>query len=743
MMNKDIEHSDSIKAFLTSDELHSIEKLLGRTASSFELNMFAAMWSEHISYKSSIKWIEEMPVDGNRVHIAAGEENAGVIDLGNGLACVIKMESHNHPTAMNPGEAAVGVGNVFRDIIAMGARPVAHLNILRYGIPMEDKTRASFSQVISALGSYSNNFGVPVVGGEVLFDDSYTHNPLLNLMAVGLVEKEKIVKASFKENGNCLYLIGRKTSGSGVHGAGFASKAFSKTMEHLIPETQMADPCAGKILFDCIMEMNQHGIIRSMQDVGAGGVLCAASEMAHRGQKGVELRLEKIPVSRDDLDPTEIMLSQSQEQMLITLRPGDVDQFNTIADKWEIFFAKVGEVTNDKRIKVHYNSEKLGDLPVSFLVRGGGAPVYIRNMKTPERKIVKVTAEEVPFPGSLKEVAKTMIKLPNISSRKWIYEQFDTLSGLSNISSEYASDAGIVHLPGQDQLLAISVDGNSRYVRKEPRQGAMIAVAEASRNIICSGGSPLALANGLNFGDPGNLHVYYDFTESVKGIKQICGKMELPVIAGNVSFNNFSRIGEEAVSVQPTPVIGMVGVIDRAEDVMTVSFQSKGDMIYLVGKSDNDLSASEYLAAIHLIEETAAPELDLDIELKVQAVVKEIIRKLYVSSAHDVSLGGLFIALVECCLANSLGFDITPPAEVREDAFLFGEAQSRIVVSVSPKQETDFLDFMMEQNLPFSALGHVTKEELRVDDTSFGFIADYARDFEESLGKMLEGSSSE
>ncbi len=741
MKKKDTEHSDSIKAFLTSDELHSIEKLLDRTANPFELNMFAAMWSEHISYKSSIKWIEEMPIKGEKVHIAAREENAGVIDLGNNLACVIKMESHNHPTAMNPGEAAVGVGNVFRDLIAMGARPVAHLNILRYGVPREEKIQKSFASVIKALGSYSNNFGVPVVGGEVLFDDSYIHNPLLNLMAVGLVEKDKIVKSSFRENKNHLYLIGRKTSGTGVHGAGFASKAFSKTMNHLVPETQLADSCAGKILFDSIMEMNEMGIIRSMQDIGAGGVFCAASEMAYRGRKGVELHLDEIPVSRDDLDPTEIILSQSQEQMLITIRPQDVKHLLEIAEKWEISYAKVGEVTEDNRIRILYKNDKLGDLPVSALVRGGGAPVYIRNMKTPERKIVKVTAEEVPFPGNLKEIAKTMIKLPNISSRKWIYEQFDTMSGLSNISSEYASDAGIVHLPGQEILLALSVDGNARYVRKEPRKGSMIAVAEASRNIICSGGKPVALANGLNFGDPGDVHVYFDFTESIKGIRTICEKMKLPVIAGNVSFNNFTWIEEEALSVPPTPVIGMVGIIDKLEDVMAVSFQKKGDMIYLIGRSDNDLSGSEYLATMHLIEETAAPELDLDHELKIQNVVSNIISNGYVSSAHDVSLGGLFVALVECCLANSLGFDVTSPAEVREDAFLFGESQSRIIVSVSPSRETGFLDYMMEQNLPFSALGHVTKEELRVDDTSFGFIADYARDFEESLGELLEGSA--
>lgn len=730
-------HEEQVKAFLTSDEIYSIEKLLHRKPNEFELNMFAAMWSEHISYKSSIKWIEELPVKGKDIRIPAKEENAGVIDIDDKLSCVIKMESHNHPTAVNPGEAAVGVGNIIRDLISMGARPVAQLNILRFGDLNDPGIRRSVNEVVKALGSYSNNFGIPVVGGEILFDDSYSFNPLLNLMAVGLVEKDRIITSSLKKKDDILLLIGRQTSGSGVHGAGFASSPFSRKMQHLIPETQLADPHAGKILCDCILEMNENRLIASMQDVGAGGVLCAASEMAFRGNKGVELHLEAIPVMRDDLDAIEILLSQSQEQMLISVSPVRLKRLNEIAEKWEIQCCEIGRVNDKGTITVNYNSELLADLPVSTLVRGGGAPVYIRNMKSPERKVIRVSAEDVPAPGDMKKLAKEIIQHPNVASRKYIYEQFDTMAGLSNLSSFFSSDAGILNIPDSPKLIALSVDGNSRYVKMEPRKGTMIAVVEAARNIVCSGGKPVALANGLNFGNPSDLEVYHDFAESIKGIKQVAEKMNIPVLAGNVSFNNLTRNNNGIVSVQPTPIIGMIGIVDEQSDLMQVSFRSKGDMIYILGRSDNDISGSEYLATRHLVDSTAAPEFDLDSEIHLQGIISELIRNKYIISAHDVSLGGLFVALVECCLSGNLGFDITSPAEVRLDAFLFGESQSRVIVSVPSSVETEFLDYMIEQKFPFSALGHVTKQELRIDDISYGFITDYAHDFENALEKIL------
>lgn len=724
------------QSYLSQDELYSIDSMLGREPNPFELNMFAVMWSEHISYKSSIKWLGEVPTSGEKVLVEAGMENAGVFEINDELLCVLKMESHNHPIAVDPRQGAVGVGNVMRDILSMGAEAVGQLNIMRFGDIRQKDIRDLCNAVVGALGSYSNNIGVPVVGGEILFDGSYDLNPLVNLMAVGVVRRDELIRARFSNAGQRVVLMGKKTSGRGVHGAGFASRALKKKGQ-MVPESQVADPASGKILMDCILELASRKLIAGMQDIGAGGVLCAAAEMAFNGKKGVEIDTASIPRIREDMEALEVLLSQTQEQMLLSVEEADLEALERVASGYGLICTVVGEVVDEPRIRIREEKTLHGDLPVQLLVRGGGAPVYIREMKKRERPVRDCSAEEVPVPGNLKDIARKMVSLPNIASRRWIYEQFDTMAGLSNLSSEYASDAGIVMIEGCKQALAMSVDGNSRYGRLEPRKGAMIAVAEAARNIICSGGKPLALADGLNFGDPSDPYVYMDFAESVRGIGEVCRKMGIPVLAGNVSFHNLTQTGDEKASIIPTPVIGMVGLIEDRDQIMTVNFNQKGDMIFLIGRSDNDISSSEYLSHFHNCRESAAPAFDLDYEIRLQKVVAELIEGTMVSSAHDVSLGGLFVTLVECALPNNLGFDITSPAEIRSDAFLFGEAQSRVVVSVSPEQETPFLDFMMEKDLHFSALGHVTKEELRVDDVSFGFISDFARDFERGLEKLL------
>jgi phosphoribosylformylglycinamidine synthase II len=658
-------------SYLTQDELYSIESMLGREPTPFELNMFAAMWSEHISYKSSVKWLEEMPVKGEGVYIPAGDENAGVIHINDELACVVKMESHNHPIAVDPRQGAVGVGNVIRDLITMGAEPMGQLNILRFGNPREKHIRDLVNAVVVALGSYSNNIGVPVVGGEILFDDSYKFNPLVNLMGIGIVRKDRLIKAAFTERGQYIVLLGKKTTGVGVHGAGFASRALKKKGQ-MVPESQIADPASGKILMDCIHEINEAGWIRGMQDVGAGGVLCAAAEMAFRGRKGVEISLRDMPLVHEDIDALEVLLSQSQEQMLLAVGAKDFEKIAGAAKRWGLECSKIGTVDDGERIRIMEGSVKCGDLPVNLLVRRGGAPVYIRDMKERGKTPRVLSADEVPMPGNLKDIARQMVSLPNIASRRWIYEQFDTMAGLSNMSSEHASDAGIIKINGYDQALALSVDGNSRYGRLEPRKGAMIAVAEAARNIICSGGRPVALADCLNYGDPSDPYVYRDFAQSVKGIIDVCKRMDLPVIAGNVSFHNLTYNGEDIASVIPTPVIGMVGLLDSTGNLMTVNFRNKGDMIFLIGRSDNDISSSEYLSEFHNIHESAAPKFDLEYEVKLQQIVSDVISQRLVTSAHDVSLGGLFVTLVECALPEGLGFDVTSPAEIRGDAFLFG-----------------------------------------------------------------------
>jgi len=714
---------------------------LQREPGDFELNMFAAMWSEHISYKSSSKWIDELPRKGDSIRIPALAENAGVIDITDQYACIIKMESHNHPTAVNAGEASVAVANIFRDIIAMGARPHALLNIMRFGTPDNPEVVSHINKVISSLGSYINNFGTPVLGGEMLFGESYKLNPLMNLMAVGLVEKEKIITASFKNRGDRIFIIGGKTTGYGVHGAGFASRPFSREMNHLIPSAQLADPTIGKVLSDCISELNDQKVIGGMQDIGAGGVLCAASEMAFRGEMGVHIHIDKIPVANNDLAPIDILLSQSQDQMLIAVSANKVKALHDIADKWQLEVAEIGEVMPHGAIKIYEKENVLADLPVSSLVKGGGAPVYIRKLADSKKKTIRVAAEDVPYPDNIKALAKLLIQHPNIASRKHIYEQFDTMAGYACKGSFSPTDAGIIRLPEGKQILCLSVDGNQRFVLNDPRTGTMIAVAEAARNIVCSGGIPLAIANGQNFGDPSDLQVYSDFVESIKGIKEIAKQINVPVVAGNVSFNNVSRTDKGLNNVQPTPVIGMVGMMDNKENLTSVGFKSKGDMIYLLGESDNDISGSEYLATYHMIENSSPPILDLDTEINLQNITRELIERKMISSAHGISLGGLFVALLECCLPNGLGFDVTSPAEVRADAFLFGESQSRVLVSVSMKKDSEFLDFMIEKKFPFSALGHVTKQELRIDDQSYGFITDYIKLYEDALGSILDNDN--
>ncbi len=432
-------------SYLTEDEVYSIGNMLGRDPTPFELNMFATMWSEHISYKSSIKWLEEIPLEGKGVQVRAGDENAGVIHINDEIACVVKMESHNHPVAVDPRQGAVGVGNVNRDLISMGAEPVGQLNILRFGNPSQKPIKEMVNAVISALGSYSNNFGVPVVGGEILFDKSYNLNPLVNILGIGIVNKNQLIRASFTKDGQEVVLLGKKTSGQGVHGAGFASKAI-RSKGQMVPESQVADPASGKILMDCIMELKRKALIGGMQDIGAGGVLCAAAEMADRGKKGVEIQLKNIALQREGIDALGILLAQTQEQMLLAVDEEHLAMVEKIAHGMELDCVSVGRVTGEERILILDDKTLCGDLPVKLLVRGGGAPVYIRDMKPREKDPRAVSAEEVPMPGNLKEIARKMIALPNIASRRWIYEQFDTMAGLSNLSSAYPSDAGIIKL---------------------------------------------------------------------------------------------------------------------------------------------------------------------------------------------------------------------------------------------------------------------------------------------------------
>ena len=726
---------------LNSEEFNKIKEILGRTPNFTEISIYSVMWSEHASYKNSIKWLKTLPREGDHILAAAGEENAGLVDIENGLACAFKIESHNHPCAVEPYQgAATGVGGINRDIFTMGARPIAQLNSLRFGDLNIERTKWLMKGVVKGIGDYGNSFGVPVVGGEVYFNESYNTNPLVNAMSVGIMKKGEMISAIAKGKGNPVYIVGSSTGKDGIHGATFASADITENSAEDLPSVQVGDPFQEKLLLEATLELNKTGAVVGMQDMGAAGIICSTSEMSEKGGHGMRIDLGKVPLRQQNMEPWEILLSESQERMLIVVEKGREKEVEAVFEKWDLNCKIIGEVIKEDRL-YFYKEEKLyADVPASTLVLGGGAPVYDREYTEPAyyQEFKKFSIDNIPEPENLREIAKVLVKNPNIASKRWVYEQYDTMVGTGNMSTNFPSDAGLVNVKGTRSALALTVDCNSRYVLADPFIGTQIAVAEASRNIVCSGGEPLAITNCLNFGNPYNPEVFWQFVNSVKGMAKACKKFGTPVTGGNVSFYNQTSIDGKVVPVYPTPTIGMLGLLKEKNNQMTMAFKRKGTMIYLIGKSRNDISSSEYLASFHHIEKSPPPYFDLDEEYKVQAAVSSLIKFSLVLSAHDISEGGLYISLIESGIPKCLGFDITTDAEVRRDAFLFGEAQGRVVVSVSTTRETEFIDFMLKQNIPFSALGHITKGEVRVDDVSYGFICDLTKDYKESLERVFQ-----
>ena len=695
----------------------------GREPNYTELSIYSVMWSEHASYKNSIRWIKTLPREGAHLLVGAGEENAGVVDVGEGWGCAFKIESHNHPCAVEPYQgAATGVGGINRDIFTMGARPVAQLNSLRFGDLRNARTRWLLDGVVRGIGDYGNAFGVAVAGGEVFFDSSYETNPLVNAMSVGLVRVGEMISAVARGEGNPVFIVGSSTGKDGIHGATFASANVTEESEKDIPSVQVGDPFAEKVLMEATLELAKTKALVGMQDMGAAGIICSTSEMSEKGGCGMRIDLDKVPKRQADMQPYEILLSESQERMLAVVKKGREAEVQAIFAKWDISCVQIGEVTAGPDLEFYAGGALVARVPAASLVLGGGAPVYEREYVEPAyyAECKRFDISMVPEPEDIVAVARKMTGLPNVASKRWVYEQYDTMVGNYNLSINVPSDAGIVGIRGTSRALALTVDCNSRYVYADPCVGAMIAVAESARNVVCAGGRPVAITNCLNFGNPYDKEVYWQFVGAIKGMKEACEAFGTPVTGGNVSFYNQSTIGGEERAVLPTPVIGMLGVLEDSSKRMGLSFQHKGDMIYLLGESKDDLSE----------------------ECALQTVVGELIARELIESAHDVSLGGLFVTLLESSMQHELGFDITSDAEYRLDAFLFGEAQGRVVVSVSAEKESPFLDLMMERNVPMHALGHVTKSEMRVDDVSFGFVHDYKQLYNDALGKILDGPSS-
>lgn len=725
---------------LRPEEFEKIKTILGRTPNFTELSIYSVMWSEHCSYKNSIVWLKTLPREGKNMLAKAGEENAGLIDIGDGLACAFKIESHNHPSALEPFQgAATGVGGINRDIFSMGARPIAQLNSLRFGNIENERTKWLVRGVVKGISSYGNAFGIPTVGGEIYFDDCYQINPLVNAMSVGIAKVGTTVSAIAEGIGNPVYIYGSSTGKDGIHGAAFASKDITEDSAKDLPSVQVGDPFWEKLILEATMELIETGGVVGMQDMGAAGITCSTSEMSAKSGTGMKVWLDKVPMRQADMKDWEILLSESQERMLVIVNKGFEKQFEQIFEKWDLTYAQIGEVTDTGRVQYYMNTELVADIPGESLVLGGGAPVYHREYTEPKyfKEIEKFDINTIAdvTEASVKAVAQALAGHPNIASKRWVYNQYDSMVGTINQTTNAPSDAAVVKVKGTDKSIAMTTDCNSRYVHANPFVGGMIAVSEAARNLVCSGAEPAAVTNCLNFGNPYNPEVYYQFVHAIKGMGEACLKFDTPVTGGNVSFYNQSSDND---AVFPTPTIGMVGLIRGGKKHMTLDFKKEGDVIFLVGESKNDIASSQYLVSQHKIQLSPAPAFDLEEEYNVQQAISKLIATNLVQSAHDTSEGGLFISLLESAMVNNLGFSISKVNNtLRNDAFLFGEAQSRVVVSVKASEVEKVEALLRDLDVKFEKLGQVTGGELKVDEVSFGNVADFKTTYNTSLESKL------
>ncbi len=730
------------KLGLLPKEFEKIKTILGRTPNFTELSIFSVMWSEHCSYKNSITLLKTLPRKGKRTLVEAGEENAGLVDIGHGLACAFKIESHNHPSALEPYQgAATGVGGINRDIFTMGARPIAQLNSLRFGNPTTERTKWLMKGVVKGIGDYGNAFGIPTVGGEVFFDDCYNQNPLVNAMSAGIVKVGETISAISYGAGNPVFIVGSSTGKDGIHGATFASEDITEASNEKIPAVQVGDPFQEKLLLEATLEVIKTGAVVGMQDMGAAGITCSTSEMSAKGEHGMIIWLDKVPMRQKHMVPFEILLSESQERMLIIVQKGREEEVNAVFEKWDLNCIQIGEVTAEKRLKYYMQGELVADVPAWDLVLGGGAPVYQRETKEPAyyAESKKFNIDQVAEPKDLKEVAKHLAAHPNIASKKWVYEQYDSMVGTVNMSTNAPSDAAIVNIKDTEESIALTVDCNSRYINADPEIGTAIAVSEAARNIVCSGGEPLAITNCLNFGNPYSPEVYWQFAGAIKGMGAACRKFDTAVTGGNVSFYNQSTINNKTEPVFPTPTIGMLGLLEDKNTRTSLNFKNAGDLIYLIGESKNDISSSEYLYSFVGVKNSPAPYFNLDTEYALQQVIKSLIVNKVLESAHDCSDGGLFITLLEAAMPNNLGFKVDTDSDFRKDAFLFGEAQSRVVVSVKPENQEKLVELLSASGTEFTLLGEVTAENnLVVDEENFGLVTELKNIYDNAIGNIMK-----
>ncbi|MGC9364166.1 MAG: phosphoribosylformylglycinamidine synthase subunit PurL [Fidelibacterota bacterium] len=704
---------------LNEEEWNRILEILGRTPNYTELGIFSVMWSEHCSYKNSIALLKTLPRTGRRLLVGAGEENAGLVDIGDGLALAFKIESHNHPSAIEPFQgAATGVGGILRDIFTMGARPIASLNSLRFGPLTIPRNRYLFDEVVKGIAHYGNCMGVPTVGGEVYFDECYTGNPLVNAMTIGLVKHERVVSAIARGNGNTVMIVGSSTGRDGIHGATFASVELSDESEEKRSSVQVGDPFTEKLLLEATLELARKNYLIGIQDMGAAGIACSTSEMSAKGKSGMHLNLEQVPMRESDMTPYEIMLSESQERMLVVIRRGFEKEVKEIFEKWDLNCVEIGTVTDTGNLDLYMNRKKAGSVPAWHLVLGGGAPVYQRQTKEPDylQTLHDVDLKEIPEPRDYNTALLKLMASHSIADKSWIYRQYDHTVRTNTILTPGAS-AAVLRIKKTKKAIATKTDGNGRYTYLNPYRGGAIAVAESARNVVCTGAKPIAITNCLNFGNPYDPEIYYQFKQAVTGMGDACRVLNTPVTGGNVSFYNESPDG----AIYPTPVIGMVGLIDNLEHITTSYFKNDGDFIVMLGTLKGELGGSEYLKVIHNKVAGDAPTIDLTFEKRVHRACLEAIRSGIVNSATDISDGGLAVTIAESCIGNPdkpMGASIYISRKLRDDELFFGETQSVIILSISENSLLDIERIAAKNIVPCFTIGRVKdNNRLKMNDS--------------------------
>ena len=722
------EQSLVVKHGLKLDEFAKIVEGLGREPNLTELGIFSAMWNEHCSYKSSKFWLKKLPTTGERVVQGPGE-NAGVIDIDDGDVAVFKMESHNHPSFLEPYQgAATGVGGILRDVFTMGARPVANLNALRFGEPEHPKTKHLLSGVVSGIGGYGNCIGVPTVGGEVNFHPSYNGNILVNAMTVGIAKKDKIFYSAAAGIGNPVVYVGSKTGRDGIHGATMASAEFDEDSEDKKPTVQVGDPFTEKLLLEACLELMKEEAIIAIQDMGAAGLTSSSIEMASKGDVGLEIDLSKVPMRAQNMSAYELMLSESQERMLMVLDPSKEDMARDIFKKWDLEFEVIGKVTDTKRLILKMNGKEEASIPINILVED--APEYQRDYIVEEPSPIKEYKSEDFDQSNILKDLNTMIMHPDLSSRKWIWEQYDHMV-MADTVVRPGSDAAVVRVHGTNKGLAMSTDCSPVYCKHNPYEGGKHAVVETWRNIIASGALPIAITDCMNFGNPEKPEIMGQFVECIRGMGDACSKLNYPVVSGNVSLYNETN-GE---GIYPTPAIGGVGLIKDLSNVKTLSLKNEGNFLCIVGKSNNHLGNSKYMTIVQNKEDGGTPKIDLDEEFKNGNFVLELINKQLVESSHDVGEGGILIAVAEMCIAGNLGITIDEDKEFSH-RFYFGEDQSRYLLEIRPENFDQLKQLSESKNVVFEKLGVVDQAIIKINNSNEIKVSELRNNFERGVGNI-------